>query len=175
MKEKGITMSIINNNALEKLEQELDTIHKQIRAVGEKSLLEITNEFFKLNPGITAVYWKQYTPWFNDGDQCVFNVYDLECTNAGNLELFLQNKDKYLGRHPKTWWNDTMSDLSNFWDKDMIKIMKEQGGYDETSCAELKKIFLPPRMNDILLSIFGDHVTVVITREGVKTMECEHE
>lgn len=36
---------------------------------------EAAREFFAANPDITSFGWRQYTPYFNDGDECRFGIY----------------------------------------------------------------------------------------------------
>lgn len=38
------------------------------------AILRAFREFFETNPDIVALRWHQYTPYFNDGDACVFEV-----------------------------------------------------------------------------------------------------
>lgn len=39
-------------------------------------LLKYFAEFFANNPRVEAVKWRQYAPYFNDGEVCEFSVYD---------------------------------------------------------------------------------------------------
>lgn len=39
-------------------------------------LLDMLDELVAL-PHVEAVRWEQYTPYFNDGEACVFNIYDV--------------------------------------------------------------------------------------------------
>lgn len=42
----------------------------------KSELLEAAKNLFSASDKIEAVKWPQYTPYFNDGDSCVFNVYE---------------------------------------------------------------------------------------------------
>jgi hypothetical protein len=45
---------------------------------GKEMLRELFAELFAAAPAIKAVRWTQYTPYFNDGDACVFRIHDPE-------------------------------------------------------------------------------------------------
>ena len=47
---------------------------KLMKEVAKDALKEKFAAFFLLHPKIQNFEWRQYTPYFNDGDSCVFNV-----------------------------------------------------------------------------------------------------
>ena len=53
-------------------------LEEEIKTVGKDSMKELFVEFFKQFPDVKALRWTQYTPQFNDGEPCVFNVNDIE-------------------------------------------------------------------------------------------------
>ena len=44
---------------------------------------EFFAEFFTNNPNIDEVMWLQYTPWFNDGEACVFGIHEVNYRAVG--------------------------------------------------------------------------------------------
>ena len=69
-------------NGKEKIEEMVEVFKKQKEEFSEKMKKEFNNffkEFFEQHPEITEVKWSQYTPYFSDGDPCVFsaNFYDI--------------------------------------------------------------------------------------------------
>ena len=56
----------------------LTELRKTIRKEGEGALEEAFSEFFTKHPAATAIVWTQYTPHFNDGDACTFNIHEFE-------------------------------------------------------------------------------------------------
>ena len=112
-------------------------------------------EFFNQNPDVHALAWLQYTPYFNDGDECVFNVHDIYPANAEDLkklekgEISVYDLDEYsYGEKKKIGWVEKAYAF--------IKVLR---GIDD----------------DIMKSAFGDHVQVIATREGFDVTEYEHD
>lgn len=50
---------------------------KELQILMEQSLIPTFQELFDLVPELKELNWKQYVPYFNDGDQCVFSIRDL--------------------------------------------------------------------------------------------------
>jgi hypothetical protein len=59
---------------------------KKIETEGKAALKEEFTAFFRDNPKITAVRWRQYTPYFNDGDPCTFGVGEFTYKIDGKLD-----------------------------------------------------------------------------------------
>jgi len=45
-----------------------------IRKDGEKAFKAFLKDWFEKHPNVYGVKWTQYTPYFNDGDACVFGL-----------------------------------------------------------------------------------------------------
>lgn len=61
---------------LDELVKKLKEVEKEVSKMSKTALKESFEELFKAHPAIDAVSWKQYTPYFNDGDACYFRIYD---------------------------------------------------------------------------------------------------
>ena len=58
---------------------------------------QAAQELFKIAPEIDHVYWTQYTPFFNDGEPCSFNVHDFYYVLEGEEdESYLYNQKDYF-------------------------------------------------------------------------------
>ena len=70
---KSFEESLANYNAkVEEFKLQRAALAKQLQV----SFGEIVQDFFARNPEFAGIRWNQYTPYFNDGDECVFNVHD---------------------------------------------------------------------------------------------------
>lgn len=49
---------------------------------GEKVFKNFFNQMFAEHPYILALEWRQYTPYFNDGEPCIFHVSGIEAKIA---------------------------------------------------------------------------------------------
>lgn len=71
-------------NALTQMKEEFKTLQERIEALNtemqEKSkvlMKEALRDFFEKYDGVVQnLFWRQYTPYFNDGESCEFSVYD---------------------------------------------------------------------------------------------------
>lgn len=79
---------------IKKKQEELRDIY---RFEGKKNLSAIIEYLFKTYPDIPNIFWTQYTPYFNDGDVCEFNVHEICVSPAKNMDEFLdlQEEDKW--------------------------------------------------------------------------------
>ena len=138
---------------------------------------ETMKEFFDKNPGITALKWSQYTPYFNDGDECVFSVNDVYFTNAPADDL--ENVTvwgEYEGEDESVWVasNITHTLSSKYYEDEAARILAA-GGVDEDSCNLIDKMISSNEMEDIMKEMFGDHVQVIATRDGFEVTDYEHD
>jgi hypothetical protein len=53
-----------------------DEYKNKIEEAGEEVIKSVFKGLFDNSPALLAIKWSQYTPFFNDGDECVFGVYD---------------------------------------------------------------------------------------------------
>ena len=65
-------------NILEKINKELEVFNERKKTL----ILELQEQFpamfkelFDKYPNVSSIGWVQYTPYFNDGDECTFSVY----------------------------------------------------------------------------------------------------
>lgn len=56
--------------------EKVKEFNEYMQANGRNGLLEIVKAHLEENPAVSAVRWDQYAPYFNDGEPCVFSVYE---------------------------------------------------------------------------------------------------
>ena len=167
------------------LEAEFNKLQAQFKTEAESILKETFKYVFDKNPSITAIVWSQYTPYFNDGDSCEFNVNDVQFTNVKNLdnisngswpELDMDTDDEEYKDTFMIYGVKYYQDSNNHqgrWDSDeRDAVLKANLDFD--SCDELSKMMCSSLMEDVALSLFGDHVMVVATREGFDIRDIDH-
>jgi hypothetical protein len=120
----------------------------------------LLQQFITEHPQVSAVQWRQYTPYFNDGETCVFNVHE-PTFQFGGVE---EGGDYDEGFHEL--WGDYNSDYN-----DDIR----EGCSQETyiACIQLARDL--SNMEDELEVLFGDHVKVTVTAAGVEVEEYDHD
>lgn len=145
---------------IEKLQKVMKTFETRFAALKiqlmnefEGEIKSIFTEVFDAYPDIEKIGWTQYTPYFNDGEPCVFNVYDIY------FKLFIDtNEDE----------DEDDNDLHNWRDASW--------GDDSKNYPLLKQLAdLLSSSDDVLLMLFGDHCKIIATRAGLDVEEYEHE
>ena len=56
--------------------QELNRMSEEIREKAKRDLPGIISNIVPANPRVKAIAWRQYAPYFNDGEPCEFSVND---------------------------------------------------------------------------------------------------
>jgi hypothetical protein len=111
------------------------------------------------DPHVVEFGWQQYTPYFNDGDPCVFSVHgawlrtDADDPEADTDELDIDYGHPTLSKGELEPW---MTDLKA--KADALGSAIDGGAFD-----------------DVLLEAFGDHAEVKVKRDGITVDEYSHD
>lgn len=122
-----------------------------------ESFKEVIKEVFSSVPGLNKIGWTQYTPYFNDGEECVFGVSD------PSFDI------KELNDEP-----EKEEDNSNVWkwaSSYRIKDKRPKEQYETIKAFE----DLINNNEDALRSVYGDHAKIIITPENIEVTEYEHD
>lgn len=146
-----------------------DHDHAIINEKLKNELMEIVktpiNDFFNENPNVTYVCWTQYIPYWNDGEECEFDINDLYFTNFGGSideilerfeygELYEEEEDKKNGV-----WVECVSSYQN---KNPTKSYKN---FDSLI-----------RGNSVIFEkAFGSHSMVVLSKDSIDIFNYEHD
>jgi hypothetical protein len=140
---------------------QLNEIKKIAQEKTKVVLKEGTKAIFE-NSKVTWIGWTQYTPYFNDGNECVFSVNELY---YGYDEDPSEVYSPYDGFH---------AGYRMYLDGKPEHVSVEEF----TSDFKEMKIFsnaIESIPSDVMRSAFGDHAFVIITKEGVQIIYYEHE
>lgn len=118
----------------------------KVAAFGKDAVVAAFAPFFGAHPEASAVRWRQYTPYFNDGDACEFSVHEMRVRFGDDNES-----------------GDYEDGFVESWD------VRE----DAAKKAALGD--LPDIPDDVLRAVFGDHVEVTVTRDGCESEEHSHD
>jgi len=135
----------------------------------EKSKVMFTNictKLFEKHPKLESFGWRQYTPYFNDGEECTFSAHvdepDINGTDGYDANFELEFVTDYDGKqdpatkqYPKKL-NDNYSPEVAAAQKDVVEFLQN---IDES----------------VLRDLFDDHVRVTVTRAGTDVEEYEHD
>jgi hypothetical protein len=135
-----------------------EAIHAQQKALAEETEGLFRDQvvgLFEKWPCVVKIGWRQYTPYWNDGEPCTFRC------NTEYAEFWFEGDDL------------EESDGESWWDADSVakgSITQEQ--YD--AYKEFHMV-LDSFDKDDYLAMFDDHQTVTITRGGITVEEYDHD
>lgn len=118
--------------------------------------------------GIAAFGWTQYTPYFMDGDPCVFGINELWFKTLEDKE----DEDNYhfdLSGHPTLGdrvYDYVKSEYTGYKGPDEARFMR---------CFNLSNAIGSGAWDDVLLEAFGDHAEVTVKRSGITVKFYSHD
>lgn len=136
---------------LQNLAERAEQLRKQFIEDAKAALTPALQQVFTDHPEIKAYGWAQYTPYFNDGEPCEFSVNDIYVSTSDERE------DSFYG----DGWTDGYGDAQGVSPEGLAKL------------GALQKTF--GSMEEVLKDAFGDHVRVIVTRDGVDVDEYDHD
>ncbi len=145
---------------------------KKFAEEGKKVIKLALAEAFAKNPKLRVISWIQFTPYWNDGEECIFSVQDPEFTNGTAEDLEgdgdWEDADEEEVKDSDIW-TITASDLRG-------NHKKLQGIDDEKSIKLVDELITHGEMSDIMQDIFDDHARIFAFRSGkIEVQEYEHE
>jgi hypothetical protein len=117
--------------------------------------------------------WTQYTPYFNDGDACVFRVHtpwfrtpeDPALDPESTYQLALGREHSTLGRRPLNWVDGRYEDGSY--------VGPDEERYNRARA--LSDAFDSGAFDEVLLEAFGEHAHITVRRDGITVDSYSHE
>lgn len=189
---------------IEKLNAAKKAYEDQLASIGKDAQKAVAEFLVPHMPAGFALFWTQYTPYFNDGETCTFSVHDVylvatdkleECRNRSSGEEFgfsFSTAKKRYGRpdETKSYETDDYSKPlprktagfgyeSQRYEKKKVEYV-EPGfpaieGYDVAKLDELSKAW-HALPEDLMENAFGDHVRCSISADGtVAVNEYDHD
>jgi len=176
--EEGFNLNKIHEiETLEDLNAAHEALHtfiEKLREVSKKAFTKLSKKLFKTYPELKSFGWCQYTPYFLDGDPCVF---------FANTEYFIVNGCNQDGDAPDGDIKgvDIIAgsyEEHNKWDQKTKSFIRSKNElYDprfEKIIDEIQSLLNVPETNDFL-EWFGDHAFVEITKSGISVSDYDHE
>lgn len=150
-----------------------------------KSFYEAAKKVMTDSPAIGAIFWTQYTPYFNDGEPCTFNLMDVVVALAPLPKDFdFQDEDDkrvtYVCCFTEEYEKECkkLAEISgsvNTWYRDryeeVVRVRQEESLLDIKPNDVRQLTEFIAGNEELMEHLFGDNVTVVITKEGVDTLE----
>src|ERR1700675_3210663 len=186
----------------QELRNQIAAARKTMEQTAKGLFTEMSAELFNDNPTLMAFGWQQYTPYFNDGEECVFRcngdypslaikVGDdiiMHDENHGSLEI---NGEEVQSTYDLTSQFERMG-VDSFskggkqyvYDKKTKSVTvdgKKIPTYDDYSkqfdkLSKAVSTFMGVFEDEDMELMFGDHVQITVNRDGtIETEEYEHD
>ena len=146
------TVELSAFTALEGIRKNYEEYKQKFIIEAKEKLSESFKEVFEKYPEIESIKWQQYTPYFNDGDECIFRVCDTTVTVAG----------KEIEGYISKWAMEYDKELEDFL-------------YLNSVLTLINKTVASGSFEDVLKEMFGEHSEITVTKEGIQVEEYDHE
>jgi len=191
--------------------KKLNGMSSEIRAVQEKfskqgrTLIgQAAKDILDAYPQVHGFQWRQYTPYFNDGDPCYFRVGDLHALiedpeavkewaarkaahddKQVTAQGLSEEQREKLGVRLEEWVEpDPIEDLCVDGEDGGVYVSTYDKGIERDTAkygevwphiVSFAKWLDADENKDVLESVFGDHKTITITRAGVAVENYDHD
>jgi hypothetical protein len=112
--------------------------------------------------------WRQYTPYFNDGEPCVFSANGLWIRTTADRDVEVEDGDTL-----SMWSHPTLSDSR--WEGNKRVTHEVQFPATAAAATALDSAIDGGVADAVLLDLFGDHADVKVTRDGITVEYYEHD
>lgn len=141
----------------QELREHMQKVRELMKKRGKKLFLQAARDFFTNHPEVESFGWRQYTPYFNDGDPCEFSVHS-EAEDVridGQIGYDLQGTIEYSQATRDAYYLERQLLLTKHKEvADIVSILSE----------------------DDMQAIFGDHTEVTVKRNGeIETERHDHD
>jgi hypothetical protein len=138
------------------------------------------------DPTIIEFGWTQYTPYFNDGEPCVFGAGDIWVRTDADKARVEEGDDEedevdYLEALNVTYGHPSLgkyeySYTGTYPDREK-HVVSYQGPDPERldRCLALNQAVTGGEFDNVLLEAFGDHARVTVSKSGIQIEFYEHD
>lgn len=117
-------------------------------------------------PDVEAIRWRQYTPYFNDGDVCEFGVQDVYVRTADTDPEGGDYEDGFVGA-----WE--LRGPGHYDDK--YTWVSEGEVHPAYAALKALGVISSGAFDHALIDLFGDHAEVTVTKDGIEVEYYEHD
>jgi hypothetical protein len=141
---------------LARFEVQVKTLKSETAAQLKMIMAEMFQSFFAAFPDVKTIHWTQYTPYFNDGDECTFRL--------DSVEFSYQ---EYGGIEDGEFDEGDSFGVSKYSNRHELPTELYQ------SCIAIEDVL--KSMSEDLKDMLDNHVKVFVTARGIDVEEYEHE
>jgi hypothetical protein len=161
---------------LAELKVKMEALTAELKTNYSEGLKEAAEDIFSAHPHLESFSWRQYTPYFNDGEPCEFNIYadypDVKFFNKEEVDIeSLIHTEYALDASGRRDWNKVVK-------KGILE------GYEDVVSTETLKTLQDDISNfssevlypfeNTLQGLIGEG-KITVSRTGIETEECDHD
>lgn len=110
--------------------------------------------------------WRQYTPYFNDGETCVFSACELWVRTTADTDVE-DHDDLTMWSHPSL--------SGSRWEGNTKVTYDVQMPQAAAAAMALEQAIERGSADNVLLDLFGDHARITVKRDGITVDYYEHD
>jgi hypothetical protein len=150
------------NNEISNLKKDALTLSKEV-------FNDWCKEIFEKHPKVESFGWNQYTPYFNDGDTCVFSA---------NTDYIIVNGEyaddaEWSSEKNVTNWGTYNREKKVY--EGRVEVLNENYDRDLDIASTEIRNFLATFDDDFFYNSFGDHTEITVTKEGIEVDDYDHD
>jgi hypothetical protein len=148
---------------------QIDNLKKEIKDMSSELFDDFRDYIFNKYPQIESFGWTQYTPYFNDGESCVFYA------NTDYIKI----NEEYVD--DSDWFSPINIVKIGNWNRELRvyegREEEPNPNYNKNLVDASYEIgdFLGNFDNDFYLSKFGDHAEITMTKNGIDISDYDHD
>lgn len=158
-----------NLSKLQEKNSQILKLKKEIKEISSGLFDQFRDYIFNKYSELESFGWVQFTPYFNDGDTCVFyadtNYLKINNETAEESEWFSPITITNYGT-----WNNQLRKYEN-------RTEETNKNYNQVLIDAYNEItdFLSNFDDDFYLSKFGDHAEITVTKSGLDISDYDHD
>lgn len=122
--------------------------------------------------GITSFGWHQYTPYFNDGDPCVFSASRVWVRTTDDTDEDIDTYDLEVSRSHPSLGTERWNAPERRWET-YANPRNDTARFER--CKALSDAIEGGAFDDVLMEAFGDHAAITVTPGGITVESYSHD
>lgn len=161
----------------EEIYQKVNETKAKISALRDQLKGEVSDLFYSMSkslfdkhPELKSFGWRQYTPYFNDGEECTFRSYHTDPNINGFNDDWGEEGEEgdlnLLEMAHDSVWEDVDGSYKN---------VPKTPDANAKEIVDKLKFFLNSFDDEDMKEMFGDHIEVLVDRNGVHIETIDHD
>jgi hypothetical protein len=159
--------------------EEFEALQAKYQEKMQGKIQQLLQAYFTFDTECKMIHWRQYTPYFNDGEPCEFSVHEPEFFGKGVDSDGEETDDPNEIDFDESYDHQLPESNSN---GQVYEGYISGKGAQYRPATEIEKarhalsqIISADSLEETLRYAFGDHVEVIVTANGIEAREYDHD